>query len=128
MVEAVPQEISKCEHDDELATYCRIHDQALCNDCYFDLHVGCGRGMTLKQASAEQVGLFEKLLEDSQTAFTECSGMKESVDRQEGIEEEVKKKVEEEYKRLTEIVDEQRLLAQQTIQNLESIQEYKPPE
>lgn len=41
--------------------------------------------------------------------------MKESVDRQEGIEEEVKKKVEEEYRRLTEIVDEQRLLAQQTI-------------
>ena len=68
--------------------------------------------MTLKQASAEQVGLFEKLLDETQLAYTECSGMKDSVERQEGIEDEVKKKVEEEYKRLTEIVDEQRLLAQ----------------
>ena len=47
----VPTEIGMCEHEDELTTYCRIHDQALCNDCYFDLHGGCGRGMTLKQAS-----------------------------------------------------------------------------
>ena len=39
--------------------------------------------------------------------------MKESVERQGGIEEEVKKKVEEEYKRLTEIVDEQRGIAQE---------------
>lgn len=45
-------EIGMCEHEDSLSTYCRIHDQALCNDCYFDLHGGCGRGMTLKQASA----------------------------------------------------------------------------
>ena len=47
--------------------------------------------------------------------------MKTSVERQGGIEEEVKKKVEEEYKRLTEIVDEQRGIAQETILNLESI-------
>jgi len=62
--------------------------------------------MTLKQASTEQVGLFQKLLEDTQTNYTSCSSMKESVEKQEGIEEEVKKKVEDEYKRLTEIVDE----------------------
>lgn len=37
--------------------------------------------------------------------------MKESIERQGAIEEEVKKKVEEEYKRLTEIVDEQRGIA-----------------
>ena len=48
MVEEVA-DIKKCEHDtEELATYCRIHDIALCNDCYFDEHGGCGRGMTLK--------------------------------------------------------------------------------
>ena len=41
-------EIGMCEHEDSLATYCKIHDQALCNDCYFDLHGGCGRGMTLR--------------------------------------------------------------------------------
>ena len=60
---SVPQtEIGMCEHEDSLATYCRIHDQALCNDCYFDLHGGCGRGMTLKQASTNQIGQFEELL------------------------------------------------------------------
>jgi len=53
----LPQtEIGMCDHEDSLATYCRIHDQALCNDCYFDLHGGCGRGMTLKQASTLQIG------------------------------------------------------------------------
>jgi len=53
----MPQtEIGMCDHEDSLATYCRIHDQALCNDCYFDLHGGCGRGMTLKQASTLQIG------------------------------------------------------------------------
>ena len=47
MVEAAPKEIGKCDCDN-LATYCRICDMALCNDCYFEQHVGCGRGMTLK--------------------------------------------------------------------------------
>ena len=46
--QAPQTEISMCEHEDLLATYCRIHDIALCNDCYFDYHSGCGRGMTLK--------------------------------------------------------------------------------
>lgn len=45
------KEVSMCEHPDELATYCRIHDMALCNDCYFDNHGTCGKGMTLKQAA-----------------------------------------------------------------------------
>ena len=127
MVEAVA-EIKKCEHDvEDLATYCRIHDMALCNDCYFDDHGGCGRGMTLKQASTQQISAFEGLLAETNTAYDECSSMKESVERQGGIEEEVKKKVEEEYKRLTEIVDEQRGIAQETILNLESIQNYRPP-
>ncbi len=68
-----------CEHEDLLATYCRIHDMALCNDCYFDYHSNCGRGMTLKQASTLQIGLFEELLEQTNSAFTECSSMKNTV-------------------------------------------------
>ena len=50
-VEKVAQEkkepekvIGMCDHPDDLATYCRIHDMALCNDCYFDDHSACGRG------------------------------------------------------------------------------------
>lgn len=49
--------------------------------------------MTLKQASTLQIGLFEELLEQTNSAFTECSSMKNTVMEQEGIEEEVVKKV-----------------------------------
>ena len=125
---AAPQtEIGMCEHEDSLATYCKIHDQALCNDCYFDLHGGCGRGMTLRQASQLQIGQFEELLSQTQGAFQECSAMKSTVMEMEGIEEEVVKKVKQQYDRLTAIVDEQREQAFLTIKHLESIQEYTPP-
>ena len=53
--------------------------------------------------------------------------MTNTVERQEGIEEEVVKKVNRQYDQLKAIIDEQRILAQETIKNLESIQEYTPP-
>ena len=53
--------------------------------------------------------------------------MKNTVMEQEGIEEEVVKKVQHQYDKLTAIVDEQREQAFLTIKHLESIQEYKPP-
>ncbi len=53
--------------------------------------------------------------------------MKNTVMEQEGIEEEVVKKVQQQYDKLTAIVDEQREQAFLTIKHLESIQEYKPP-
>ena len=53
--------------------------------------------------------------------------MKSTVMEQEGIEEEVTKKVQQQYDRLTAIVDEQREQAFLTIKHLESIQEYTPP-
>ena len=53
--------------------------------------------------------------------------MKTTVQEQEGIEEEVIKKVQHQYSKLTAIVDEQREQAFLTIRHLESIQEYTPP-
>ena len=53
--------------------------------------------------------------------------MKNTVQEQEGIEEEVIKKVQHQYAKLTAIVDEQREKAFLTIKHLESIQEYTPP-
>lgn len=53
--------------------------------------------------------------------------MKTQVLEQEGIEEEVVKKVQQQYAKLTAIVDEQREQAFLTIKHLESIQEYTPP-
>ena len=53
--------------------------------------------------------------------------MKNTVQEQEGIEEEVIKKVQHQYAKLTAIVDEQREQAFLTIKHLESIQEYTPP-
>ena len=100
---------------------------ALCNDCYFDFHGTCGKGMTLKQAAALQISNFEQILNQNKTAFDECSQMTITVERQEGIEEEVIKKVNKQYDQLKAIIDEQRIEAQETIKNLESIQEYTPP-
>ena len=62
--------------------------------------------MTLKQASMNQIGQFEELLGQTNLAFSECSKMKTTVLEQEGIEEEVVKKVQQQYDRLTAIVDE----------------------
>ena len=53
--------------------------------------------------------------------------MKNTVAEQEGIEEEVVKKVQKQYDQLKAIVDEQREEAFLTIKHLESIQEYTPP-
>ena len=47
--------------------------------------------------------------------------MTNTVERQEGIEEEVVKKVNKQYDQLKAIIDEQRIVAQETIKNLESI-------
>ena len=112
---------------DQLQTFCRKCDQALCNDCYFEYHGTCGKGMTLKQAAALQISQFEAILNSNNTAFGSCSEMATQVERQEGIEEEVIKKVNKQYDQLKAIIDEQRLVAQDTIKNLESIQEYTPP-
>ena len=121
------KEISMCPHEDALATYCKVCDMAMCNDCYFEDHVTCGRGMTLKQASTLQINRFEELLNQTTTAFNDCNQMKEHVVKQEGIEEEVIKKVHEQYGKLTDIVGQQREEAIQTIKHLESIKEYTPP-
>ena len=121
------EEISMCPHEDALATYCKVCDMAMCNDCYFEEHVTCGRGMTLKQASTLQINRFQELFDNTSKAFEDCSQMKENVVRQEGIEEEVIKKVHEQYGKLTDIVGQQREEAIQTIKHLESIKEYTPP-
>ena len=119
--------IRMCEHEDELSTYCRICDMALCNDCYFDNHTQCGRGQTLKQAAIQQIDAFKAVLKESSDQYTACSTMKNNVQQQMGIEEEVIEKVDKQYEQLKSIVDEQREEAFITIKNLESIQEYKPP-
>jgi len=64
--------------------------------------------MTLKQASTLQIGLFEDLLNETNAAYASCSTMKTIVMEQEGIEEEVIKKVQHQYDQLKAIVDEQR--------------------
>jgi len=53
--------------------------------------------MTLKQASTLQIGLFEDLLNETNVAYASCSTMKTIVMEQEGIEEEVIKKVQHQY-------------------------------
>ena len=74
-------EITTCAHEDQLQTYCRRCDMALCNDCYFEYHVSCGKGQTLKAAAAQQITQFEQLLNDNNTSFAQCSEMANTVER-----------------------------------------------
>lgn len=83
--------------------------------------------MTLKQAATQQIDQFKSVLTESNEHYTSCSSMKNTVTQQMGIEEEVVEKVDHQYEQLKKIVDEQRKEAFNTIKNLESIQEYKPP-
>ena len=98
--------ISMCEHVDQLQTYCIRCDMALCNDCYFENHVQCGRGMTLKQAATQQIDKFKGVLKDTTDHYESCSTMKNTVQQQMGIEEEVIEKVDKQYEQLKMIVDE----------------------
>jgi hypothetical protein len=124
---APKKEVGMCEHVDDLATYCKNCDLAMCNDCYFDNHGKCGKGMTLKQAATLQINAFKEVLTETNEEHTLCSSMKTTVQQQEGILEEVVKKVDHQYEQLKNIVDEQRKEAFNVIKNLESIKEYQPP-
>lgn len=83
--------------------------------------------MTLKQAASSQIGQFETILAQCGEALESTSDMQYRMMRQEGLEEEVLKKVNKQYDQLKAIVDEQKLEAQNIIKHLESVQEYRPP-
>jgi len=121
------QAIENCEHINELSVFCQAHDMALCNDCYFENHTSCGKGMTLKQAASQQIVQFENILNECGEALDSCSDMQNRLQKQEGLEEEVLKKVNKQYEQLKAIIDEQKIEAQNTIKHLESVQDYKPP-
>jgi hypothetical protein len=53
--------------------------------------------------------------------------MQDSVINQESLESEIVKKVNRQFDQLKTIIDDQKVEAQNTIRNLESVQEYKPP-
>jgi hypothetical protein len=98
--------IESCPHSDELAIFCQSHDMALCNDCYFADHQKFGQGKTLKQACLSQITQFESILTQCDEALSACSDMQSRVMRQEGLEEEVLKKVNRQYEQLKNIIDE----------------------
>ena len=56
-----------------------------------------------------------------------CTQMQDSVINQESLESEIVKKVNRQFDQLKTIIDDQKVEAQNTIRNLESVQEYKPP-
>lgn len=53
--------------------------------------------------------------------------MQDSVINQESLESEIVRKVNRQFDQLKTIIDDQKVEAQNTIRNLESVQEYKPP-
>lgn len=122
--------IKACEHTDELAIYCPPpHNLAFCNDCFFDKNEQqkYGKGMTLKKAAAEQISRLEHIRLQVNEALDSCNEMQNSVLNSEGLEDEVLKKVNRQFDQLKAIIDQQKLEAHNTIKNLESVQEYRPP-
>jgi hypothetical protein len=95
------------------------HNIAFCNDCYFDQSKY--QGKTLKKAAAEQVSQLQTILTSVGQALNSCNEMQSSALNQEGLEEEVLEKVNRQFEQLKAIIDQQKLVAQNTIKNLESV-------
>ena len=88
------KKIQSCPHNDELAVYCPApYSMAFCNDCFFEQEGRYGKGMTLKKAAAEQIARLEQILNQVGDALGSCSDLQNSVLNQEGLEEELLKKV-----------------------------------
>lgn len=101
---------------------------AMCNECYFNSNQNQrGKGMTLKQASTNQISQLESIMSQCQQSLDQCKNMQDIALNQEGLEEEVLKKVNRQFEQLKQIIDEQKSEAQQIIKHLESVQDYKPP-
>ena len=59
--------------------------------------------------------------------LSKCSEMQHRILNQESLEEEITKKVDQQFDMLKGIIDEQKSNAKKIISNLESVQDYRPP-
>ena len=98
--------IKFCEHKEELAVYSSQHNTALCNDCYFENQGNWGKTLTLKQASNENVLQLQKIYEACTNNLSKCSEMQHRILNQESLEEEITKKVDQQFNMLKGIIDE----------------------
>lgn len=62
-----------------------------------------------------------------QTNLKKCSDMQERILNQESLEDEITQKVDLQFDMLKKIIDEQKSNAKSIINNLESVQDYRPP-
>lgn len=81
----------------------------------------------MKKAALEQINQLEAICKAIADSVKSCSDMQDSLINQESLETEIVKKVNRQFDQLKSIIDDQKDEAKNTIQNLESVQEYKPP-
>ena len=98
-----------------------MQNTALCNDCYFENTAQWGKTLTLKQASNEHVQQLQKIYEACSNNLGKCSEMQHRILNQESLEEEITKKVDQQFDMLKGIIDEQKSNAKKIISNLESV-------
>ena len=124
MVEAAKQiKIQTCEHSDEIAVFCSApHNIALCNDCYFEQQEVYGKkGQTIKKAALQQIAELESIFKLTCDSVKNCSDMQDGLLNQESLESEIVQKVNRQFDQLKSIIDDQKVEAQDTIKNLESV-------
>ena len=109
-----------CGHQG-LLSFCANHELAVCAECYFSEHKGCSDSMLLKEACQEFIRKFEAIKNQAEENRTNCSSMQKRVSEQVDLEDEIMKKVEQQYDALKMIIDEQKEHATQIIKNLESV-------
>lgn len=81
----------------------------------------------MKKAALQQIAELESIFKQIGDSVKSCSDMQDSIIKQESLESEIVQKVDRQFDLLKSIIDDQRTEAQNTIRNLESVQEYRPP-
>ena len=70
----------------------------------------------------------EQIQKECEQNLHKCAEMQEKIRNQERLEDEISKKVDREFDYLKQIIDQQKSEACKVISNLESVQEYQPPQ
>lgn len=116
---------STCGHKNFIV-YCYSCQMALCNKCYFRDHKDHEASDT-EEAASKEIGEWKQLCLQAVEERKRCQEMGDKIAGEENLEDEVMKKVEEEFRVLIDIIEETKSHAKETITKLESVQNYQPP-
>ena len=102
------EQIKFCEHKDDLTVFSAQQNTALCNDCFFENPTNWGKTLTLKQASNANISSLQEIYDSCSKNLTRCKEMQQRMLNQESLEDEINKKVKQQFDMLKRIIDEQK--------------------